>query len=89
MQYVGIDLHEKESQICLLTEAGDLVESHIRTESQCFAEGLGGRPRARILVEDSTESEWGRWLLVQAAVSILRLRGPRTTALRQWATGIA
>jgi transposase len=30
-----------------------------------------------------------RWLLVQAAVSILRLRDPRTAALRHWATGIA
>ena len=30
-----------------------------------------------------------RWLLVQAAVSILRLRDPRTAPLRRWATGIA
>lgn len=30
----------------------------IRPEPQRFAEVLGGRPRARILVEASTESEW-------------------------------
>jgi transposase len=30
-----------------------------------------------------------RRLLVQVAVSILRLRSPRTEALRKWATGIA
>ena len=30
-----------------------------------------------------------RWLLVQAAVSILRLRHPETAALRSWAMGIA
>ena len=30
-----------------------------------------------------------RWLLVQAAVSMLRLRDPRTVALRRWAMGIA
>ena len=30
-----------------------------------------------------------RWLLVQAAVWILRLRDPRTAALRRWATSIA
>ena len=30
-----------------------------------------------------------RWLLVQAAVSILRCRHPRTEALRAWATRIA
>jgi len=30
-----------------------------------------------------------RWLLVQAAVSILRVRHPGTAALRAWALGIA
>jgi transposase len=30
-----------------------------------------------------------RWLLVQAAVSILRCRHAQTDALRAWATGIA
>ncbi len=58
MEYVGIDLHKKESQICLLTETGEVIERRIRTEPQRFAEVLGGRPRARILVEASTESEW-------------------------------
>ena len=58
MEYVGIDRHKKESQICLLTEAGEVIERPIRTEPQRFAEVLGGRPRARILVEASTESEW-------------------------------
>ena len=30
-----------------------------------------------------------RWLLVQAAVSMLRVRDPRTAGLREWAMGIA
>jgi hypothetical protein len=58
MEYVGIYLHKKESQICLLTEAGEVIERRIRTEPERFAAVLGGRPRARILVEASTESEW-------------------------------
>jgi len=58
MEYVGIDLHKKERQICLLTETGEVVERRIRTEPQRFAEVFGGRPRARILVEASTESVW-------------------------------
>jgi len=49
MEYVGIDLHKKESQICLLTETGEVMERRIRTEPQRFAEVLGGRPRTRIL----------------------------------------
>jgi hypothetical protein len=51
MEYVGIDEHKKESQICLLTGAGEMMECRIRTEPQRFAAVLGGRPRTRILVE--------------------------------------
>ena len=32
MEYVGIDLHKKESEICLLTETGKVIERRIRTE---------------------------------------------------------
>jgi transposase len=58
MQHIGIDVHKKESQICLLTQDGELIERRVRTEPQRFAEGLGSRPRARILIESATESEW-------------------------------
>ncbi|MBI2467550.1 MAG: hypothetical protein HYV62_07000 [Candidatus Rokubacteria bacterium] len=58
MDYVGIDLQKKESQICILSEGGQLSECRIRTEPRRFAEVLGGRPRARILLEAATESEW-------------------------------
>ena len=57
MDDVGIDLHKKESQICILTEGGGLVERRIPTEPQRFAEVLDERPRARILLEAPTESE--------------------------------
>jgi transposase len=58
MDHIGIDVHKKESQICILAEGGELVEQRIRTEPERFAAVLGGRPRARILVEASTNSEW-------------------------------
>jgi transposase len=58
MDYVGIDLHKKESQICILSEGGQMSEGRIRTEPQRFVEVLGGRPRSRILLEAATESEW-------------------------------
>lgn len=58
MDYVGIDVHKRESQICILTEEGELIERRIRTERTRFAALLGDRPRARILIEASTESEW-------------------------------
>jgi len=58
MDYVGIDVHKKESQICILNESGGRVERRIRTEPGRFAEALGERPRARVLIEAATESEW-------------------------------
>ena len=59
MDYGGIDLHKKESQICILGAAGELIEQRVRTTPASFADVLGDRPRARILLEASTESEWG------------------------------
>jgi transposase len=58
MDHIGIDVHKKESQICILAEEGELIERRIRTEPRRFAEELGERPHARILLESSTESEW-------------------------------
>jgi len=58
MEHVGIDVHAGESQICSLTDAGEILERRIRTGPDRFAEVFGDRPRARILIEASTESEW-------------------------------
>ena len=58
MEYIGIDVHKNESQICRLSNDGEIVERRILTRHDRFAEALGKRPRARILIEASTESEW-------------------------------
>ena len=58
MKRLGIDVHKNDSQICILTEQGELLERRVRTEPGRFAEVLGLRPRARILIESATESEW-------------------------------
>jgi transposase len=58
MDHIGIDVHKRESQICILGAGGDLIERRVRTTPEGFAAVLGGRPRARILLEASTESEW-------------------------------
>lgn len=63
MEHVGIDLHKRQSQICILTEAGELIEQTVTTTRERFGAVLGPRSRARILVEASTESEWvAQWL---------------------------
>ena len=58
MDHIGIDVHKRESQICILAEGGELIERRIRTEPERFAAVLGARPRARIVIEASTDSEW-------------------------------
>jgi transposase len=55
---IGLDLHKRETQICIITADGELIERRIATTRARFTELLGNRPRARILVEASTESEW-------------------------------
>src|ERR1700693_3007193 len=58
MDHIVIDVHKRDSQIYILAEGGEVVEQRIRTEGERFTAVLGTRPRARILVEASTDSEW-------------------------------
>jgi transposase len=59
MENIGIDVHKRESRVCILGADGSVVlEKRIRTLRGQFKELLGSRPRARILIEASTESEW-------------------------------
>ena len=58
MEHIGIDVHKEESQLCVVTEEGTVLEQRIRTRRERFAAILGARARARILLEASTESEW-------------------------------
>ncbi len=54
-----MDLGKRESQMAILTEDGELLNRRIRTERPRLVEMFGRRPQATILVEASTESEWG------------------------------
>jgi transposase len=58
MDTIGLDLHKRESQLCVLTADGELIERRIATTRERFTAVLGARPRARILLEASAESEW-------------------------------
>ena len=59
MDTIGLDLQKRESQLCVLTDDGEIVELRIATTGERFAEVLGNGPLARILLEASTES--GGW----------------------------
>lgn len=58
MDIIGLDLHKRESQLCIGDAEGRLTERRIVTSRDRFTAVLGNRPRARILLEAATESEW-------------------------------
>jgi transposase len=58
MEYGAIDLHKKESQIRIVTESGQVIDQRIATTRERLTQVFWGRPRMRILIEASTESEW-------------------------------
>jgi transposase len=58
MEFIGIDVHKVETQICVLTEQGEVIETRIRTERQRLSDFFGPRAPARVLLESATESEW-------------------------------
>jgi transposase len=65
MEHIGLDLHKQSSHFCILTEDRKLLELRIRTEHGRFVELLGKRPKAKVLIEASTESEWVARLIEQ------------------------
>src|SRR5260370_5003845 len=58
MDSIGLDLHKRESQLCILTAAGEVLEQRIVTSRERFAAVLGERPPARVLLAAATESGW-------------------------------
>jgi transposase len=59
MDQIGMDVHREQSQFCTQDAEGSVREQRrIRTRPEVLSEVFAGRPRARILLEASTESEW-------------------------------
>jgi hypothetical protein len=46
MDHIGIDLHKKESQICILRAEGELIEQRVRTTPARFARSRARKPIA-------------------------------------------
>jgi transposase len=58
MDTIGRDLRKRESQLCIGHDDGTAEERRITTTRERFTAVLGDRPRARVLLEARTESEW-------------------------------
>ena len=58
MEIIGLDLHQRESQLCRRSPEGRIAEARIPTTRASFAATFGALAPARILLEASTESGW-------------------------------
>lgn len=59
MEYCGIDLHVSYSQICILDEEGEVMEtSRVRTSRPALAKFFGRRDRMNIVIEAGGSSPW-------------------------------
>jgi transposase len=58
MTTIGLDLHKRESQLCVLGPDGAVSERRIVTSRERFTAVLGPLAPATVLLEASTESEW-------------------------------
>jgi len=59
MTHVGIDLHKLGSQICVISETGEvLAETRVMTRRDALEKALASWPGSQVLVEACNESEW-------------------------------
>ena len=58
MDTIGLDLHKRESQLCVLAPDGTARDQRILTSHDRFTAVLGPLAPATVLLEASTESEW-------------------------------
>jgi transposase len=58
MDTIGLDLHKRESQLCILAPDGTAKEQRILTSREGFTAVLGPLASATVLLEATTESEW-------------------------------
>ena len=61
---MGVDLGDRSSAYCVLSEAGAIVLEHkLATTPETMKQVFGGMPRCRIAMETGTHSPWvSRWL---------------------------
>lgn len=59
MDYCGIDVHQKESVICILDEEGEVIErSEIPTSRKALDGYFGMKDRIRVVIEAGGSSQW-------------------------------
>ena len=61
-RYVGIDLGDKKSRVCIVGEQGEVVSQEwVVTTPEAFLKRFHGQPGMRIAMELGTHSRWDCW----------------------------
>lgn len=71
MQYVGIDLGSKASQLCVRLAEDEYFEQRITTTRESFLRYLGKGEKKKILFEASTGSEWVAQILEESGHEVI------------------
>jgi transposase len=58
MWNIGLDVHQRETQVCILTPEGEVTEHRLPTTRARLTAYFAPLPPSRLLLESSTESEW-------------------------------
>ena len=58
MWNIGLDVHQRETQVCILTPAGSVTEQRLPTTRARLTGYFGPLAPSQVLLESSTESEW-------------------------------
>jgi transposase len=58
MWNIGLDVHQRETQVCILTPEGEVTEHRLPTTRARLTAYFAALVPSRVLVESSTESEW-------------------------------
>ena len=60
MDTIGVDLHKRETQLCVGQADGTIIEQRMVTSRERFTAVLGHRPPARVRAS-GWRSIWRRW----------------------------
>ena len=86
MDHIGIDVHKRDRQIYVLAASGEDSERRIRTEPERFDAVLGTRPRARIVIEASTDRELSPGMFAAAKTCTRMSIGSPTASVERHST---
>ena len=71
MDHIGIDVHKRESRICMLAEGGELIEPRSSTEPERFVEVFGKRPRFSLATVELEPARAGARLIFTEPATFL------------------